>query len=242
MNTQTQQGFTIIELMLFLSISAIVTMAALIGWTVNINTQSYRDGARSLAAELAQQYTDTTNVFNDRSPDQTCRDSDISDRTSTPVGQTDCVLMGRYIIMSGATLTEANIIGSGSSAKTNDLQAIQDYDPKPDMTQTSSYTIPWAPTPYLSKDTKDTKLNAAIAIVRSPVSGMIYTFIKTDLASDGGDTPSIGDIVNNGNGQQKLTICLDPGQTVATTTQAVVMDRYASSSSAVSVSAGDAAC
>ncbi len=240
MSTQKHSGFTIIEVMLFVAISAVVTTAALVGWSTNINTQSYRDSARSLASALGQQYTNTLNVSNDRANDQTCNNSNIAQSNpGTPIGQTDCVLMGRYIVMKGTKLAMSNIIGSGSSASGNDMSAIAAYSPVADTASGSSYSIPWSSRPYPSKDNKAATLNVAIAIVRSPVSGTVYTFVKPFNADS--DSPRVADIIDSAN-QQKMTICLDPESTVVGGTQAVVVNQYAASSSAINVEAGNTSC
>jgi len=239
MGIQKQHGFTIIEVMLFVAISAVVTTAALIGWSTNINTQSYRDSARSLASVLGQQYTNTLNVSNDRSSEVNCTAAGVVDTSKTPIGQSDCVLMGRYIVLDGTKLTMSNIIGYGNSTSSSDIDAIEAYSPKTDP-DTSSYSLPWSSRPYPSGAQKANTLHAVIVIVRSPVSGTAYTFIET--TDDSEDRPTVNSVIDSSSSQRRFVVCLDPEATVTGGSLAVVIDKYAASSSAVSVSSGESSC
>ena len=99
-------GFTIIETMLFLAVSGFLIMGILAGTGVSINTQRYRDSVVSLRSFLQQQYSDVSNVRNS-SQTNPCLSS------SGNRGQTDCVILGRYVTSQGVSnLSVKNVIGT----------------------------------------------------------------------------------------------------------------------------------
>ena len=114
MGAKNDQGFTIIEVSLFLGLSALLAVLLLGGWTTMINTQRYKDSNKSLQTFLQEQYNGVYNVQNGRDNKFTCSDSEVKKISvvGDEPGQTDCILMGRYIdIQKGQDITVRAIVG-----------------------------------------------------------------------------------------------------------------------------------
>ena len=244
MNVRTQGGFTIIELMLFISISTLMTITLLVGWTVAINTQSYRDATRSLASTLQAEYNLTTNVLGERSAGYRCvRASQAVNVTQTvPAsgasrGTTDCVFMGRYVVVNGANVSSTVVLGMEPTTPipggTSDQQVIRDYLP----TRVDSALIPgtsnpisWISTTYKSS-TDPTPVKTAFLIVRSPETGTTYTYNGDFTNSE----PTARDLVLASR-QTAKTICLDPGAPIAQPRAGVIVGANAASATSINTS------
>lgn len=238
-----QSGFTIIEVMLFLAIAAVLVTATLIGWTLTINTQSYRDSARSLATVLQQQYSDTLNVANERGSNLTCRVENemttIETGVGSPRGQSDCVILGRFIKIRGTNIAMSDVVGmepdAAPDAGDTEDEIISSYYPGEMEQSEQTYQIAWQARPYISSEVTRT-MNRNIAIIRSPQTGTVQTY------STEGDL-SIKDLIGSSESRSQVKICLDPGAPVAQGRAAVLIGANASSSDAVSVKTdGDAGC
>jgi len=234
-----------IELMLFLAISAIMIVTLLTGWTVAINTQSYKDASRSFASVLQGQYASTLNVVNDRSAKFDCFVNGGTTQvkavtaTSTSRGASDCVLIGRYITIDGSQMRSNAIVGTqpvtAIPSTTTEDQVIAAYMPgriADGVINDDTYEIPWISTLYASS-ASPSALHIAIAIVRSPVTGTVRTYIKDITASD----PTVTDVIAAPAAQAKRVLCMDPGTVVAQPRTAIVIAANAASSSAISVNA-----
>ncbi|MDO4712898.1 MAG: type II secretion system protein [Candidatus Saccharibacteria bacterium] len=95
------RGFTIIEVMLFLAISGSLAVALLIGTSLAIQRQQYRDAVQSFAGFLSDQYAKVLHVENER----TAKTCPLTGSLETLRGQSDCVIIGRYIASVGPTDT-----------------------------------------------------------------------------------------------------------------------------------------
>src|SRR5438105_2731886 len=132
MGTKTETGFTIIETMLFLAVTGLLAMGILVGSGVAIGQQRYRDSVNSLKSYIQQQYSEVTNVANDRTKTWTCDANGnvtTGDATSSEArGTSDCVVLGRFITVdaTGKGLTASNVIGvRGAGAEaTSDIAEI----------------------------------------------------------------------------------------------------------------------
>ena len=219
-----QGGFTIIELMLFITISTLMTITLLVGWTVAINTQSYRDATRSLAATLQSEYNQTINVVGERGANFTCTKSGstvtvapTSPSSGQSRGTSDCILMGRYVTIDGTSFTSDVVLGIPPTnpivGGTSDAEVIAAYSPThidSSLIAGTDTEIPWVAATY--KSSGDTaSIRTAFLIIRSPETGTTYTYHL-----DYPDTRPIcvPQILASGS-QAAKTICLDPGTPIA---------------------------
>jgi len=186
MKPLNKAGFTIIETMLFLGITGLLVMGILIGTGNSINIQRYRDSVVSLQSVLQQQYSEVANVTNDNLDNSTCG--------VLPRGQSDCVIMGQLITSSdGKSLLFRQIIGHipTDQLETTDIKLINQY--KIDVVPGSgiSYGIDWGSTLAQQTSNANQSLKFSILVLRSPLSGVIRTFIDNSNSvaeSDAVDT------------------------------------------------------
>ena len=169
-------GFTIVETMLFLGISGLLIMGVLVGTGASINTQRYRDSVTSLQSFLQQQYSEVSNVSND-----SLSNSCYGDSITKPRGQSNCVILGRYITTTDGKKLEINVVKgyippNTVPSATDDVSALQAYHIKPDYSpNNSSYEVGWGAS--ITKPSETNPLSFSILVLRSPTSGAILTFI-----------------------------------------------------------------
>ncbi len=263
MGIRDKQGFTIIEVMLFLAITGLLAMALLGGWTKMIDTQRYRDSNRSLQSFLQQQYNLVYNVENGLS-NANCSVNglgqvDVNENTGSVVarGQSKCVIMGRYITVNsdGNLLTVASIVGVDQKREdlaglSGDAEAIDAYLPRRIYAQLSlsdnELAIPWGAKISGDNGSADVK-RYAIVIIRAPVSGVVHTYTKTLPidADPNTDLYSVQEILNGSPANESATInlCLNPDSPLSGGRMGVAIAPYASSQSAVTlISDGDNIC
>lgn len=216
MMSHKQVGFTIVELILVMSITAVLAVGILAGSGFAIAQQRYRDAGVSLQAFLQQQYVDVTNTINDRSDDMTCDSganvssgNALSDR---PRGASECVILGRMvkIINGGKTLQVNPVIGYtglNQSPVSTDMEAFEQYAIAWTDTAVEIKEVDWqAELDKLDGSTAD----HIILILRSPYSGVIRTFVTNSVEIPGNEiTYAALEHGATGNNQQTV-LCLVP--------------------------------
>ena len=179
MGIHNKQGFTIIEVMLFLAISGALTVAVLVGAGASISQQRYRDSVNSLSHFLQQQYSEATIVRNDRDTNWTCNGA--LGVVAAPVGgdsrgATDCVVLGKYISLADKKVTVQTVVGrAGVPSGTDDVTALQNANAILSDIDRQEYTIDWSAS---MRDINKTPTATTVLIVRSPTTGGIRTFIN----------------------------------------------------------------
>jgi len=174
MKFSNETGYTIIETMLFLGISGLLVTGILAGAGASINTQRYRDSVSSLQSVLQQQYSEVSNVSNDGT-------SGSCD--SKPRGQSDCVILGRYITtIDGKNLLIQDVIGKTPSSSVSSLNDVEIFKENGYTIQISSsgnttYVIEWSSS--LVNESNIPKLFSML-ILRSPNSGIVRTFLANN--------------------------------------------------------------
>ena len=192
MRASLQAGFTIIEVMLFLAISGALTVAIMVGAGASIGAQRYKDAVATFQSDIQQQYEDVMSVKNSR---DTTSLSSIGACVGLR-GQTNCVLMGKLMtISSSGQITQSSVWGSEPTTAilpTNELDFLRAYNPAviPDSVQSSQ--MEWGTglaTPGVLNTTANsgeqgwTPLNLGIMVLRSPRSGVVYSFTRNTVAS-----------------------------------------------------------
>lgn len=241
MGMQYKQGFTIIEVILFLAITGLLAVTLLTGWTTMINTQRYRDSVKTVQSFIQQQYGQVYNVQNGRDADLNCATGgadgpEVGDGSSKPVGQTACIVMGRYIHVTGGTKIEVySIIGEdGESAPTaEDNTIILERNPiRLDQslnTDDSKLDIPWQAR-VVDGNTVNT-LNAVIAIVRSPQTGAVHTYSKK--TANAIDMPTVKQLILTVGSENGINLCLDAESALSGGRMGVAVQPLASSQSSI---------
>ena len=102
MTTQAVRGFTIVEVVLFLAVTGLLTIGVLVGSSAAIAQQRYRDSVNSLKGFIQEQYSQTVNVMDGDVNNPACSVSGnsliLDSGTLQPRGTSDCLLLGRYLI------------------------------------------------------------------------------------------------------------------------------------------------
>ena len=220
-------GFTIIETILFIGITGLLISGILIGTGSSINIQRYRDSVTSLQSFFQQQYSDVANVSNGL-PSSSC------DGTNKLRGQSDCVILGKYITTTedSGVLSVKDVVGTipNSASMVNDIESLKQYNIKiTTPLTTTSYNTEWGALIVKPEDSK-VAATLSILIVRSPLSGVIRTFIdETQVLAD----TKIQNLLNITALNQSAKVCLNPASFLNITKMAVQIDSGASSSSDV---------
>lgn len=106
-----QRGFTIIEVLLFLSISSLLMVIALVAITGSINSTRFTDATHSLEAFLTQQYSEVQAGVSYRSDAPLSCASGLS--PDAPGAADNCIVLGRLIeFIPSSEFGQANTIGS----------------------------------------------------------------------------------------------------------------------------------
>jgi len=250
MGGRYSKGFTILETMLFLAITGALVVALLVGVTGSINTQRYRDSIVSLKTLLQDQYSELGNVYNDRSGSWKCENSattvEVSDGTSQLRGQSDCVILGRYISINNSDITLATVTGYapiGARSSGTDVEILQsDYTlgiSDVDITTTQlewGTRIAW-PISGPNQRPAGTPRSIAILLVRSPTSGITYTFTSDSVP----DIQSVNNstleamLVEGSNipGQGARRLCVDSAGLAPNAQQAVFINAFTTNASGI---------
>ena len=256
------KGFTIIETMLFLAITGLLVMAILIGASGSINRQRYQDSVVSLHSFMQNQYSEVMNVQNSRDSKWTCS----SDNVVTPVasggisrGQTDCLILGNLITSSGTDkLTVRRVVGriplpdntadfspENVFIKQKDITVggttvtINGYNASMISSSQQTYNIDWGGK-MMNLDGED--FNFSIMIVRSPVTGLINTFIQKTVAI--GNSAELQQYLGDGSlSSTNIKICVNPTGMFAGTPNAIQIKKGAVNASGVeSLGDGESGC
>jgi type II secretory pathway pseudopilin PulG len=257
MGTSKHAGFTIIETMLFLAITGMLIAGLLVGVGTSLNIQRYHDSVTSLQSFIQSQYSAINNVQNDRDNSWQCDASATTSQSgsSQNLGQSDCVVLGRYIVINGGSTSVTTVNGYTASTATGngdiaDLKNNYTLGLSTVNVQTDSLAwgtvIAW-PVSGSGFKLPSTPRSIAILIVRSPESGSVYTFTADN-------PPAIGDVTDvnkmlksmlvTGVGpvpsQLQRTICVDSqGLVSASLTMAVYLHAYATDQTSVETRSND---
>jgi Tfp pilus assembly protein FimT len=203
MTSWDKAGFTIIETMLFLGITALLIMGVLMGTSNSINIQRYRDSVSSLQSMLQQQYSEVSNVSNnDSTRGLTCNGIAVLR------GQSDCVILGRFITTADSRkITIQSVVGlipSGSTALLNDVDVFLEngYNIKISSAASETYDIEWGASLTDPAINNSNPMVFSMLVLRSPLSGVTRTFISNSNVVD------IQDLVNVAS-TQKVGMCVD---------------------------------
>ena len=90
-----QSGFTIVEVVLFLAITGLLTVGLLAGVSAALRQQQYHDAVQSFAGFIRDQYSRVISIENDRGNRDTCPVKGATNDGAR--GQSNCVVVGRYV-------------------------------------------------------------------------------------------------------------------------------------------------
>jgi len=265
MGTTYDTGFTILETMLFLAITGVLIAAMLVGVGTSINIQRYRDSVTSLKSFLQSQYSDIANVQNDRGDNWKCNSNAVTSQIGAleSRGQSDCVIIGKYISIVDGTTTVASVnayesstSGSGSDIailKSNYKLELSTVNQQTDALAWGT-TIAWAKTSSgtgadgsaVDRKNPTSPRSIAILIVRSPTSGAVYTFTSDNVVPVSSvNNATLQAMLFTGVGpipsQKERTLCLDSQGLVVTGSIAIIIHAYATTVTSIETRSNDVA-
>lgn len=179
---QRSEGYTIIEVSLFLGISALLLTMALAGTGLSIRTTRFADSTRSLHAFVQQQYDDLLNGVNSRVGNESCNSGSVNTGVPQTPGTSNCLYMGRLILFpqGSSDLQVYSIVGTEPANVDygkSDEALIYDFAPTViTNVGVETYSIPWLATISGSKRIIDSKAVDAFALIRSPRSTRIVSY------------------------------------------------------------------
>ena len=236
MKPKNEVGFTIIETMLFLGITGLMIVGILAGTGVSINIQRYRDSVSSLQTALQQQFSEVLNVSNSSSGNLAC----YGDGSVKARGQSDCVLLGRFITTSNdsKTLLIKNVIGyidDNATKASNDIEALKQYKIKISPVSSDSYSIPWDAA--VVKEGSNNPISFSMLIVHSPLSGAVRSFIVVDST-----VSDIRNMLTKDALSQSAKLCVSSNSLFTGAKSAVVVMPNATSSSSIETQGDISGC
>lgn len=254
MGTHKNDGFTIIETVLFLGVSTALIMAMIVGAGASLNVQRYRDAAETFKLVLQQQYADLISVQNGRTNNWYCgADGQPVEGASASQdrGQSNCILAGKYLYVEDDEITAYTVVATGDEPElaTNDIETLKNnYKLNASEVDAEVSKLEWGTKIAWPKTIKGvanvaygTPRKIGILVVRSPSSGQIYTF--TNSPSDSSiNSLKLAQMLETGNkvpGQGEQVICIDSDGLFATSDRAVVLNSFASTGSAVELRTND---
>jgi len=183
----THKGFTIIETMLVLGISGLMLAGVMASVGAGIAAQRYKDAANATVDYFQGQYNFATNVRNDRGSDSYCSSGGIS---TTPAAAfratTDCTVLGRVIRGSGVDASSSPLYATVDAdtlrGESDPLVALKKSNIVEDAALKETYTLEWGARLYPVGNRGGTQ-SYTIAIIRSPFTGVVSTFIDTTSSS-----------------------------------------------------------
>jgi len=238
MKPKKEVGFTIIETMLFLGITGLMVLGILAGTGVSINIQRYRDSVSSLQAILQQQFSDVMNASNGSDGNLAC----YGDGSIKARGQSDCVLLGRFITTSNdsKTLLIKNVIGfinDDLAEASNDMDALKQYNIKISPISSDSYNIPWDAA--IVSPGSNNPMSFSMLIIHSPLSGVIRSFVSNNSSISDSD---IASLVNKTALTQTAKLCVSSNSLFTGVKSAVVVTANATSSSNIETQGDISGC
>ena len=120
MIVRSSSGFTIIETVLFLGITGLMILGLMIGVGASVNAQRYKDASESFKSLIQAQYSNSVNVQNGRTANWVCNNvaAVIPDAATVPAGQSDCMMLGKYIRIEGGNVNSYTVLAREKSGVT----------------------------------------------------------------------------------------------------------------------------
>lgn len=201
-----QAGYTVIELSLFLGISALLFTIAIFATGSTIRNARFTDSGRSLEAYVQKQYDDIINGVNPRMNELSCSGGVVTSGTQDP-GTSNCLLVGKLLLfqVDSYAVNVYDIVTPDPGinvdyGKTDEQLIADDYVPTVvSNINSTTYNISWqAPVVGIKRVSDEVQANA-LALIRSPRSQRIlsYTYEENPTPTAGRLATVVGDASTN---------------------------------------------
>ncbi|PID33141.1 hypothetical protein CR969_02260 [Candidatus Saccharibacteria bacterium] len=230
-----RSGFTIIETVIFLTISSSMAIMLLVGVSSAIQWQQYRDSLQSYANFLRGQHARAVSVKNDRDNTQACP---ISGASTKARGQSDCVVIGRYI----TTVSQPG----GSDGKRYETRAIYGLEDGSSWRYSlgevdTTHDVNWGARTRLPAQAENSA-DISIVMYRDPETGAL----KVRTSSSRYNSGNIGQIVDNATAPadslNKREICVYDRGMFMGDQQSIFLGARAGSADAVNIGNASEGC
>jgi hypothetical protein len=233
MDGRRHAGYTIVEVTLFLAITAMLFVIALIGTGNTIRSTRFTDSGRSLTAFVQRQYDAIINGLNTRPGAEQCAGGTVTTGTPQTPGTSDCLLMGKLLTFSSnsSAITIYNVIGTepaGVDYTQTDTALITAFNPRAvTNTGVTTYNIPWGAMFTGSKRLADNEAVDALLLVRSPKSSRIVNYVYDAPSTIGAaivDQGSAAVVPNAANRGKTANFCIKNNDGLGLPAKLVVSD------------------
>ena len=179
-----KQGYSLIEVMLFLALSGLVLMGIIIGTANAVDRQRYNDSVQNFAEFLRSVYSDVSNPAGPKDGRSSYSiygkliafgeqyDTEYQENKEEKIYVYDVIGRINERGFTGSVLQVLESLGLNTYVSSPDDATIKTYVSTP-----QSYTLNWE---AKVKDTNKNQFVGSILIVRSPSSGTVYTFSSTE--------------------------------------------------------------
>lgn len=168
-----QRGFTIVEVSLFLAVSALLLSTLVFGVQRMISQARFNDSIDHLTAHIQAQYEEVRSGVNARD-----FGGEVPGCTTAAPGTSNCLLLGKvmYFEANSSRVTTRYVIAkSGSGLANSDLEAIKNSEPTVIENAQEVVNIQWGATFKKGVIYGDYVDNFnALAIIHSPISSRVY--------------------------------------------------------------------
>lgn len=184
-----QSGYTIVEVTLFLAVSSLLVLIAILGTGNTIRASRFTDSSRSMHAFVQKKYDDILNGVNTRLGQERCNAGSVDTGGSQAPGTSNCLLLGKLITIEPgqSTLQAFDIVGTEPTLPDyNKADEALIYDFRPTVVRTvgvDTYQIPWQAQITGSKRLVDSRAVDAFAMIRSPKSTRIVSYTYKEPGS-----------------------------------------------------------
>lgn len=248
MGARISSGFTIIETMLFLAVTGLLIMGALIGTGTALSNQRYRDSVETFKNLVQAQYAELNSIKNDRSDAWACGASAKPVAGDEYRGQSDCLIVGRYMVINEGDISIFNVLArekAVATTKSPDIEVLKDNytynvaDGVENRTMEWGTKIAW-PSAGTGSRTPTTPRTIGVLFMRSPDSGRVYTFSNdtVPLEAEAINSATFTSMMTEGDaipGQGQRTMCVASSGGILGGDRAVFIGSSASTASAVEV-------
>lgn len=176
-----QDGFTVIEVILFLGISGLLLFGALASVNGSVNSTRFNDAVNTTASYFQRQYTEVSSGRNIRDATLGCSNGNVNNGNAS-IGSTKCVVLGRLLQFNTGTniVSTRYIVGvDTTNIAAGDSAAVVAASPKATVGNANledTFEVPWSID--FNKVTQGATAVNSLAIIRSPISERIlfYSF------------------------------------------------------------------
>lgn len=212
MSGARQAGYTIVEVTLFVAVSGLLLLVAVVGTGTTIRTIRFTDSARSLTTYVQKQYDALINGVNSRPGDISCNSGTITN-FDQDVGTSNCLVMGKLLVTQtdSSEITAYNVVGtepSNPNYSLNDETLISQFQPRVvTLAGTETYDIPWGAFVSGQERDSDNKATNAIALIRSPRSTRV---VQYSFSTDETPIANLPQVVNQSatNMNKTVAVCI----------------------------------